>query len=238
MKIIFATDLHGNASQYEKVFREAESGEIGALVIGGDIAPPGGFNAMATQRDFIEDYLVPKIANFKGKTGKDVFVMMGNDDFNINHDIIEKADAQGILKSVHNKSFGIGGFFIAGYSFISTTPFMVKDWEKDEDEIAADLNALSQKTDPAKTIFVFHSPPAETNLDMLYNGFHAGSSAVLGFIKKKQPLATLHGHIHESPDISGKWMQKIGSTVSMNPGSRAYAIVDLENPGNSVMKKY
>ena len=62
--------------------------------------------------------------------------------------------------------------------------------------------------------------------------------AVLGFIKRKQPLLTLHGHIHESPDVSGSWKQKIGRTISMNPGSNAFAVVDLEKPDASVLMNF
>lgn len=39
---------------------------------------------------------------------------------------------------------------------------------------------------------------------------HAGSVAIKRFIEKKQPLITLHGHIHESVRISGSWKEKIG----------------------------
>ena len=39
MKVIFATDLHGNAAHCEKVFSEAERKDVEALLIGGDISP-------------------------------------------------------------------------------------------------------------------------------------------------------------------------------------------------------
>jgi len=238
MKIIFATDLHGNAELYERVLKEAGKKEIGAVVIGGDIAPFLGFDAMRIQRAFLEDYLLPRLERFAINPGKPVFVMMGNDDFGINMDLLEKAEVAGTLKVMHNVVLQLGRFSIAGYSFIAPTPFMLKDWEKSEDEIAADLRRLLSKTDTGRTVFVFHTPPANTNLDMLYNGSHAGSTAVLGFIKRKQPLVTLHGHIHESPEITGAWKQKIGRTVAINPGSNAFAVVDLEKPDDSVLVKY
>ncbi len=238
MKIVYATDLHGNARLYEKVLKETEKKAIGALVIGGDMTPFLGFDAMSMQRAFLEDYFVPRLEKFAIKAGKPVLVMMGNDDFSINHDLLEKADAGGTLKLMHNNVVSLGRFSVAGYSFIALTPFMLKDWERSEDEIAADLRKLSSKTDVGRTIFVFHTPPANTNLDMLYNGSHAGSTAVLGFIKRKQPLATLHGHIHESRAVTGVWKQKIGRTISMNPGCDAFIIVDLEKPDASVLKKF
>ena len=33
---------------------------------------------------------------------------------------------------------------------------------------------------------------------------------------KKQPLVTLHGHIHESTRLTGQWKQQTGKTVSFN----------------------
>ncbi len=238
MKIVYATDLHGNAEFCEKLLKEAERKDIGAVVIGGDITPFGGFDVIGVQRFFLNDYLVPRLEKFKQAMGKPVFIMMGNDDFSINLDVLEKAEIKGALKLMHKKVLPLGKFSIAGYGFISPTPFMIKDWERDEDEMAADLKILSSKSDPKKTLFVFHAPPAETGLDVLYNGSHSGSTAVLGFIKQKQPLITLHGHIHESPEMTGRWKQKIGKTVSINPGGNAFAVVDLEGPGNSVVKKY
>ena len=43
---------------------------------------------------------------------------------------------------------------------------------------------------------------------------HVGSTSVRKVIEKLQPLAGLHGHIHESRGVS-----KIGRTQCFNPGS-------------------
>ncbi|MFO7889893.1 MAG: metallophosphoesterase [bacterium] len=69
-----------------------------------------------------------------------------------------------------------------------------------------------------RMIYVMHSPPYGTMLDRLYNSQPAGSKAIKTFIEKTQPLITLHGHIHESPVISYKYQETIGSTISVNPG--------------------
>ena len=70
-------------------------------------------------------------------------------------------------------------------------------------------------------------------LDVLYTGKHIGSKSVRDFIEKEQPFLTLHGHIHESPDMSGVWKQNIGKTISMNPGDAKPVIIDLDNPERS-----
>ena len=45
---------------------------------------------------------------------------------------------------------------------------------------------------------------------------HVGSIAIQRFIQKKQPLLTLHGHVHESTRITGHWKEKFGKTHSFN----------------------
>jgi len=77
-----------------------------------------------------------------------------------------------------------------------------------------------------KSIFLFHSPPYKTNLDRINTkdkmvdyvqpDEHAGSIAIRRFIESKQPLLTLHGHIHESTSITGEWKDAIGRTVCVN----------------------
>ncbi|GAI38384.1 unnamed protein product, partial [marine sediment metagenome] len=60
------------------------------------------------------------------------------------------------------------------------------------------------------------TPPYNTKLDIVFNHTgmkHVGSVAVRRFIEKYQPLATLHGHVHESAGVG-----KIGKTICVNPG--------------------
>ena len=88
--------------------------------------------------------------------------------------------------------------------------------------IKEDLQNLVDKNKISKTIFLFHSPPYNTFLDRVANDgkfidhipldLHAGSIAIRRFIEQEQPLITLHGHIHESARITGKWKDRIGKT--------------------------
>ncbi len=92
--------------------------------------------------------------------------------------------------------------------------------------IKEDLQDLVKNADPKKTIFLFHTPPYNTVLDRAaLDGqyvnhapldVHIGSIAILRFIKKYQPFLTLHGHVHESTQLTGSWKQKIGNTICMN----------------------
>jgi Icc-related predicted phosphoesterase len=83
--------------------------------------------------------------------------------------------------------------------------------------------------DPALTIGAIHCPPYDSGLDtaavlgddftVQYDSGHVrmgpvGSTAVKTVIERFQPLASIHGHIHESAGV-----RKLGTTVAVNPGS-------------------
>lgn len=107
-------------------------------------------------------------------------------------------------------------------SFLSTPEGMKRvdmgEWLKDKRTIEEDLDDLSEGSDPRKTVYVMHSPPYGTSLDRLFDGTPVGSKAIRRFIEKTQPCLTLHGHIHESPEVTGEFMDRIGRTVCVNPG--------------------
>ena len=86
-----------------------------------------------------------------------------------------------------------------------------------EDSIQKDLKNKIFTNKPQKTVYVIHAPPNRTNLDQIANGEHVGSFAVREFIEKNQPYLTLHGHIHETVDISGKFYDQIGKTLCFSP---------------------
>jgi Icc-related predicted phosphoesterase len=84
--------------------------------------------------------------------------------------------------------------------------------------IEEDLDRLPKPLHPRRAIYVMHSPPFATQLDLIQGGKPAGSRSIKSFIEKNQPLLTLHGHIHEAPELSGAYMDRIGETLSLNPG--------------------
>ena len=85
--------------------------------------------------------------------------------------------------------------------------------------IKEDLEQLKKISNPSSTIYVMHAPPFNTKLDITNAGIHVGSKAIRNFIEKEQPYLTLHGHIHESPKVSGSYADKIKNTVCINVGS-------------------
>jgi len=102
--------------------------------------------------------------------------------------------------------------------------------EAEHRTIWEDLTELTEGFDLAKSIFLFHAPPYQTGLDRAaLDGkmidhvpldVHVGSIAIKRFIEERQPLVTLHGHIHESYSITGIWKEQIGRTVFMSAAGR------------------
>jgi Icc-related predicted phosphoesterase len=88
--------------------------------------------------------------------------------------------------------------------------------------IKDDLDRLVDDDDLTNAIFLFHAPPYQTNLDWSLQGGrlvdhvpldrHLGSIAVRRFIESRQPLLTLHGHVHEAARLSGSWRDRLGRT--------------------------
>jgi len=252
MRFLYSTDLHGKEQAYAKLFDYARQKDINTVVIGGDIGPHvrGDVDtAIAAQRDFLEHFFVDKVSEFGG----DVYVIMGNDDFACNLDVLGRASSNKLLKLFHNRAFPLGKYSLIGYSFVNEHPFRLKDWEKMDDGLSRplvredmqirtvdeedgtiedDLNRMKKYSEPKKTVYVMHAPPYNTKLDITSLGKHVGSRSIRRFIEQEQPPLTLHGHIHES-FVNG-YIDAIGATVCVNPGSQALqgklnlALVDLD----------
>ena len=92
--------------------------------------------------------------------------------------------------------------------------------------IREDLQTLTDGRDLAQAVLLFHTPPYRSRLDraaldgqMVDHApldVHVGSIAVQRFIEERQPLLTLHGHIHESARLTGSWRDRFGRTHALS----------------------
>jgi len=88
--------------------------------------------------------------------------------------------------------------------------------------IQGDLERLAAGGEMDRAVMLFHAPPHNTALDRAaLDGryidhapvnVHVGSIAIRRFIERYQPRVTLHGHIHESVRLTGRWSEQIGRT--------------------------
>jgi uncharacterized protein len=113
--------------------------------------------------------------------------------------------------------------------------------------IQNDLHNLTGDKDLSSAIFLFHSPPHNTCLDRaaldgrmidhIPMDVHVGSIAIRRFIEDRQPLLTLHGHVHETARLTGSWRDHLGRTLMFSgahDGSELSLIrFDLESPAEA-----
>jgi Icc-related predicted phosphoesterase len=216
-----------------------------------------------------------RVRNLLGKRYPDVFLILGNDDGRFEETAFLDVAASGLWVYAHNRCSSFSGYQVFGYAYVPPSPFMLKDWEKYDvsryvspgcvspeegrrsipcpeheikySTIQKDLAALAGDRALENAVFLFHTPPHETNLDRVANDgkmvdyvtldLHVGSIAVSSFIKQRQPLVTLHGHIHESVRLTGSWRDRIGRThlfgAAHDGAELALVRFDLENPNNA-----
>ena len=255
---LFATDLHGRISRYEKLFALIAVEHPRAVFLGGDLLPRGSFYRTETQKDdFILQYLAPNFVRLRQELGSSypaIFLIEGNDDPKVCEAELAEGEANGLWCYLHQRKASLANFRLFGYACVPPTPFSLKDWERydvsryvdpgcispeegrrtvavDPSEvkwstIERDLEALANNEVLDRAIFLMHTPPYDTLLDRAaLDGkqhehvpldVHIGSIAVRRFIEKRQPLITLHGHVHESARLTGKWKIKIGRTICIN----------------------
>lgn len=201
----------------------------------------------AGECNFFNEFLVRKLRSLRDKLDcnyPEIYLIPGNDDYKTDFAAAGDGEKEGLWRNIHNKCVVIGKYRLYGYACVPPTPFRNKDWEKydiskevapgsiapaegfhsqrpdhdpENDTIQLDIQKLVYEDDLEYGIFLFHSPPFETLLDVAETGSgihkHVGSKAIRTFIEAKQPYVTMHGHIHESPGISGEWKQTIGRTL-------------------------
>lgn len=156
-----------------------------------------------------------------------IYVAPGNDDEMYVDDVLSESRS---FVNAEDKDIELPG----GYRLFSTGWANITPWhtprELDEPALLNHLeHVLRGVRDPDRAIFNLHVPPKDSGLDSCFEVnerlevvtelgqpklIGAGSTAVRDVLTQMQPLASLHGHIHES-----RAMARIGRTIAVNPGS-------------------
>ena len=218
-KLFFATDVHGSEICWKKFISAGKFYEADVIILGGDITHLGGYKQA-------EKILKPALeSNIK------ILAVHGN------------MDRKGVLDFLEEKRLSIHGrcvceqnveFFGLGGS--NPTPHFTP--QEYPDEVAGQIlkNVLNGITRERKIVFVSHTPPVNTTLDILLNGKHVGSGVTRNIITTYQIDLCICGHIHESAGID-----KIGKSICVNPGlfrDGNYAIATITDTKINVVRRY
>jgi Icc-related predicted phosphoesterase len=165
-------------------------------------------------------------------SGVRLFLTGGNDDMPEVLTVLDQADGEVVVPSEHRAVELDGRHTMITIGYSTPTPWGTPR-EATEGELAQFIDAaMSKVSDPSRCVFNVHVPPLDSGLDRclkvdptreiptvvkdagrpVYYG--AGSRAVVEAVRQYQPMAGLHGHIHESPG-----QIRYGRTKCFNPGS-------------------
>jgi uncharacterized protein len=183
MRILAASDIHGNHDFYRYLPAQVRQSRADAIVLAGDLlGSPDGFETMeeAQRADAHEILRILELVRVP------VFYIMGNDD------LVELESSSAVVQSVHGKRIEIGAYNIVGYQY--TLPFIGSVFEKSEETIAKDLVLLEPLID-SHTVLLTHGP-AHGILDDTPSG-SAGSRSLRDLVIRVGVRTHIHGHIHE-----------------------------------------
>jgi Icc-related predicted phosphoesterase len=176
MRILAAADVHGIQSVYEWLL-ELSRGPVDALVLAGDLLE-GDFEEGQREQ-------AKKLVELLRSSMVPIFYIMGNDD-NVALDYEDS-----LVQPLHGRRVEMGACNFVGYQY--TPPFVGQVFVKPDEEIAADLELIELLLDE-RTILVTHTP-AFGILDEVF-GENAGSRSLAALLRRRPPLAHIHGHIH------------------------------------------
>jgi Icc-related predicted phosphoesterase len=133
MRLVYSSDLHGNAEMYEQLLSLAHERQAGAVIVGGDLLPRAIrlAEAIATQRAFVSGPLRALLTQFREAGGCPVYLLAGNDDWAAAIASLQELERAGLAHALHNQVYALeGGLKLAGYACVPVTPFSIKDYER------------------------------------------------------------------------------------------------------------
>lgn len=240
------TDLHGSERHYRRAFEAAVSERVDLLLLGGDLCPDK--ELPTEQAVWAGRVLGGLLADFVAAGGCPVLGVTGNHDTRTAVPVLAQLRGLTLLNGqvLIGEAVDLAGFHLTpptpfglkdqerldlagdplpGFTFDGhqsgpdgeRVEVTEEAHFKAHEPLERELTKLALST-PGKTVMLAHAPPAGGVLDRLYIGINCGSNALRRYIERTQPLITLHGHVHESPFLSGRCCERIGATWSINPG--------------------
>jgi uncharacterized protein len=254
VRIIFVTDLHGNENLYHELTTLTNVEEPTCVILGGDLI--GYARDAESQISFVRGFLGPWMSNLDSRiTWIPGNVDWPEAVDELRRITAANATQLESRSATEIGTWGVVGYPWVPPTPFRIKLWEKRDHEDDNVSLPcpsfeSDANGHTRQiSDPefvargsieedmagmdGNNVWVVHTPPYGTPLDRVTGSAqgqeddHRGSRAVTAAIHEKQPPVTLHGHIHESPIVSGKWATRIGRTLAINPGSgsKLHAVV-------------
>lgn len=195
LKILAASDLHGESNIAKALANKAERENVDLVVLCGDIV---GF---AETKNIIKP--------FKEKNKK-VLIIPGNHDTNATADFLAKLYN---IRNLHGYSakYENVGFFGAGGADIGPGMITESDLFKTLKKAHGSLNNIEKK------VMITHMHPKDSLSEL--SGFE-GSFSIKRAIEQFKPDILIHGHIHEAAGAE----ERIGKTRVINVGRKGTII--------------
>ncbi|MAG47932.1 hypothetical protein CL617_04965 [archaeon] len=192
MKILAASDIHGDLSLVKKLAEKADKENVDLIVLCGDL----------THFEQSTEGIIGPFA----KLNKKVILIPGNHESVATADFL--ADLYGAL-NLHGYSYKLSDIGLFGCGSANIGPFQIS-----ENEIFDSLKkSYKYIKDSKKKIMVTHVHPKGSAMEKL-SDFIPGSNAVTKAINQFKPDLLLCGHVHEAAGIE----EKINNTLVMNVG--------------------
>lgn len=198
-KILIFSDIHKDWEQLKKILEQENN--IDLFICAGD------WSVFQSE--------LKKGIKLMANSNKPVWIIPGN---NETIEDIEFAEKEHGLISFQGKVLIFNGLKIGGIGFSPPTPFGTPG-EKDEEFFKQTLK--NEFIDKAPLdIFVTHTPPFDTSLDLTNSNLHVGCKAIKDYILSYKPKFSFHGHVHEREGTE----EIIKETKSISIGKNGYIL--------------
>jgi uncharacterized protein len=206
MKILIASDIHGDRKKIEKLVEKSEKEKAELVILCGDLT-------------YSESDTTGLIGPFK-KSGAKIIILPGNHESNATTDFLAEQYAPGVY-NLHLRAMSFYneiGIFGCGLAQIGL-------FNIDDDEVIRGLRKAHKPIEKDKfQILITHMPPYNTKLDQLWHP--VGSPGIRKIIEEFQPDVCFCGHIHETFGMK----DKIGKTQIFNVGPDGI-VIDVKKKG-------
>ena len=185
MKILAFVDIHSNPSILKKIIQKSK--KVDLLICAGDISEFG-FN-------------LKKLLFTLNKLNKPLLIIPGN-----HEDDEELESLCKLFKNIVYLNKKV--YTLNNYNFFGDGSGGFSQHNKDLERFAKTIKPKEN------LIFVTHSPPFNTKLDLIPYLGHKGCKSIRKVIETLKPSLHFCGHFHESEYI----VDKIKTTKTVNPG--------------------